>query len=230
MPQVNEPDRLYQPLLRTLEQLLALPAVDLRTALNQASQLIVQALHADKVDAFLFEPLKNTLRAIGSSDTPLSQIQLAHGLEVMPLANRGSVVEVYTSGKSWFFTEEDLRFLHAHADPERLRHLLENLIGSAVRHSPRGRPVLVEVRAEVQPETAQRQALVEVTDQGPGPDRRRYAARPARTAPSAPRAALVRIRRRWHRPQRLNKQARERQSSDDGRRWARWDSNPRPMA
>lgn len=352
MPPANEPDRLYQPLLRTLEQLLDIPAVDLRTAMNQASQLIVQALRADKVDAFLFEPLKNTLRAIGSSDTPLSQIQLAHGLEVMPLANRGSVVEVYTSGTNYlcghvdqdteevpgvihtlgvrshiavplevagerrgvisvqsqtpeFFTAEDLRFLHAvsrcvgavahraelveamavaavergrraaadelvlvlahdlrnylgplrgriellrlravresrpsdirdaemaghaldrlsrmvsdlldvgrleqglfvlqpvpvelvmlaretaqslgttevgvivqgppelvlHADPEPLRHLLENLIGNAIRHSPRGRSVLVEVRAAVQPETAQRQAIVEVTDQGPG--------------------------------------------------------------
>lgn len=100
MSQINDDRRVHQLLLSTLEQLLALPAVDLESAMNQAAQLVGDALKADKVDAFLYEPAKNTLRALGTSNTPLGRLQVAQGLDILPVANGGSVVKVYETGES----------------------------------------------------------------------------------------------------------------------------------
>lgn len=86
-------------LLKTLERLLELPAADLRTSLNQASQLVADALSADKVDIFLHDTEKDSLRALGTSDTPLGRRQLALGLDFMPLANGGSAVDVFMTGE-----------------------------------------------------------------------------------------------------------------------------------
>lgn len=92
-------DRGQQLLLRTLEQLLELPAVDLPTAMGQAAQLIVKALKADKVDAFLFDPSRQALRALGTSDTPVGRQELAQGLDYLSLANGGRIVRTYESGQ-----------------------------------------------------------------------------------------------------------------------------------
>lgn len=105
-PAIDE-QRAQQLLLSTLEQLLALPAVNLRTAMNQAAQLVLEALKADKVDAFLYEPAKNTLRALGTSDTPLGRLQIAQGLDILPLANGGSVARVYTTGQPCLYGQAD---------------------------------------------------------------------------------------------------------------------------
>jgi signal transduction histidine kinase len=51
-------------------------------------------------------------------------------------------------------------------DPERLRQALSNLVANAVKHSPRGLPVLVKVEWRAGKEG--RDVLVSVTDQGPG--------------------------------------------------------------
>jgi signal transduction histidine kinase len=52
------------------------------------------------------------------------------------------------------------------ADPDRLRQVLANLVANAVRYSPPGAPVLVEVGRE--PGAEAERALVTVADQGPG--------------------------------------------------------------
>lgn len=52
------------------------------------------------------------------------------------------------------------------ADPERLRQVLENLVANAQKHSPKGRPVGLEVQAQQRPDG--RWAWLAVTDQGPG--------------------------------------------------------------
>ena len=96
-------------LLSTLEHLLELPAADLRTTLSQAVQCLHEVLEAEKVDAFLYDPTKNALRAIGTSDTPLGQLQIAQGLDFLPVANGGSVIRVYTTGEP---------YITGHADQE----------------------------------------------------------------------------------------------------------------
>jgi GAF domain-containing protein len=98
---------LLQRQLSTLERLLELTAADLRTTLNQTAQYVHEVLKADKVDAFLFDPVKNLLRACGTSDTPLGRLQLAQGLDVLPVANGGSVVGVFTTGEPHFTGQAD---------------------------------------------------------------------------------------------------------------------------
>lgn len=92
---VNGNDRL----LTTLERLLSISATDLNAALDEAAQLIADALAADKVDAFLFESSKDTLIAHGTSDTPMGRKQKALGLDVMPVTNGGRAVEVFQTGQ-----------------------------------------------------------------------------------------------------------------------------------
>ncbi|RYZ44275.1 MAG: HAMP domain-containing histidine kinase [Myxococcaceae bacterium] len=52
------------------------------------------------------------------------------------------------------------------ADPERLRQALENLVANALKHSPQGLPVGVDVQVRNRPEGPW--ARLAVTDQGPG--------------------------------------------------------------
>jgi two-component system, OmpR family, sensor kinase len=82
-------------LLETLERLLAIPSADLKTALTLACDAVAAALRADKVDAFLLDPTKNSLVAIGTSNQPLSSLQRKVGLDVLPIANGGRVVHVF---------------------------------------------------------------------------------------------------------------------------------------
>jgi two-component system, OmpR family, sensor kinase len=96
-PTACEHDRL----LNTLERLLAIEATDFRVALNQAASLVAEALGAEKVDAFILDPTVSTLVAVGVSNTPLGQRQVALGLNRLPLANGGRVVEVFQSGNSY---------------------------------------------------------------------------------------------------------------------------------
>ncbi|WP_437929521.1 GAF domain-containing sensor histidine kinase [Sorangium sp. So ce291] len=85
-------------LMATLERLLELPAADLRQSLNQASELLASALGADKIDVFLFDPSRKTLRALGTSNTPLGRLQRSLGLDIHPVANGGSIAGVFTTG------------------------------------------------------------------------------------------------------------------------------------
>jgi two-component system OmpR family sensor kinase len=107
-------------LLQTLQELLKLPALELRDALMAAAQRIAEALACDKVDAFLLDEATQTLEAIGTSDTPMGQTQHALGLNLLPLANGGRIVECFNTGKSRIDGKVD-------EDPEELRGIVEGL-------------------------------------------------------------------------------------------------------
>jgi two-component system, OmpR family, sensor kinase len=88
-------------LLDTFESLLSLPSADLASTLAHACDLVAGALRADKVDAFLFEPTKATLFAVGTSHQPLSALQRRLGLDALALANGGRVVYVFQTGETF---------------------------------------------------------------------------------------------------------------------------------
>lgn len=100
-------------LLVALEKLLELPAAELRPSLEQAGQLVAELFQADKVDVFLLEPETQTLVAVGVSDTPMGRKQKRLGLNRLPLANRGRIVEVFETGRPWHTGHQD-------EDPEEL--------------------------------------------------------------------------------------------------------------
>jgi DNA-binding CsgD family transcriptional regulator len=83
----------------TLERLLALDAIDLEGALNEAAQVVAEALDADKVDAFVYEAKSECLVARGTSDTPMGRRQIALGLNRLPLADGGRAATVYRTGE-----------------------------------------------------------------------------------------------------------------------------------
>jgi RNA polymerase sigma factor (sigma-70 family) len=83
----------------TLERLLGLDATELGSALDEAAQVVAEALAADKVDAFLYEPEGESLVARGTSDTPMGRQQHALGLDRMALVNGGRAAEVFRSGQ-----------------------------------------------------------------------------------------------------------------------------------
>ncbi len=112
----HKPDRL----LSTLEHLLAIEATEVKPALSQAAQLIGDALYAEKVDAFLFEPSSNSLLSLGSNDTPMSHHQRALGLDRQQIANGGRMVEVFLTGDSYICgrVDEDQQELRGVRTPE----------------------------------------------------------------------------------------------------------------
>lgn len=94
-------------LLGTLERLLEIEAVSGDEALDQATQLVAEALNAEKVDAFLLDAAVQTLVAHGTSDTPLGHKQRALGLDRLPLANGGRAVQVYRTGQPFLAGHEE---------------------------------------------------------------------------------------------------------------------------
>jgi signal transduction histidine kinase len=85
-------------LFGTMEQILAISAPDLHSAMHVATQLIAEAFGADKVDAMFLEPESHSLVALGTSDTPMGHRQWALGLHRMPLANGGRAAGVFETG------------------------------------------------------------------------------------------------------------------------------------
>jgi two-component system, OmpR family, sensor kinase len=106
--------------IETLERLLAIPTTDLRLALNQASDLLTEAMRADKVDAFLYEPARDSLVAVGRSAQPLSEVQRKHGLDVLAVANGGRAVQVFQTATTFASGQLD-------ADPDELRGIKDTL-------------------------------------------------------------------------------------------------------
>ena len=93
-------------LLVALQQLLEISATSLHDALTQTAQLLVEALQADKFDAFLYDPAIDSLVAIGVSDTPMGHHQRALGLDRLPVTNGGRAVEVFQTGSP--FRDDDV--------------------------------------------------------------------------------------------------------------------------
>src|SRR5204863_3808240 len=106
--------------LTTLERLLAIPAAELENALSYACNAVADALHADKVDAFLYDESRDCLVALGTSSTPLSSLQKKLGLDVLQVSNGGRVVYVFKTGKT-FVTGQLMD------DPEELRGVKSGL-------------------------------------------------------------------------------------------------------
>jgi two-component system OmpR family sensor kinase len=86
-------------LLEMIERLLESPATELKLALTHASDLASESMGAEKVDAFMFDSARNSLVSVGSSMQKLSDLQRRQGLDILPIANGGRVVEIFQSGK-----------------------------------------------------------------------------------------------------------------------------------
>jgi DNA-binding CsgD family transcriptional regulator len=102
---VTDSDRL----LATLEGLLSIRSLELRGALDEAAMPVLNALGADKLDVFLYQPESDSLVAMGASDTPLAHRQRQLGLDRLAIANGGRVVETYRTGVS---------AVHGHVDED----------------------------------------------------------------------------------------------------------------
>ena len=107
-------------LLDTLERLLQSPAADLQIALTHAADAVAAGLRADKVDAFLYDPSRDSLVAVGTSNQPLSALQRRLGLDVLPLTNGGRVVHVFKTGATFVTGQLD-------RDMEELRGVREGM-------------------------------------------------------------------------------------------------------
>lgn len=100
MSSENEPK--HEALLITLQRLLEFPTTTVSETLYQSAQLVVQALHAEKVDTFLYDPITESLVAYGTSKTPMGAKEQAHGLDRLPLSQGGRAVEVYLTGQPYW--------------------------------------------------------------------------------------------------------------------------------
>jgi len=107
-------------LLETLQQLLGIQTPELRPALNQASDLVAQALKADKVDVFLYEATSDSLVAMGTSDTEMGREQHRAGLNRQPIANNGPSVTTFQTGTPYLNGRAD-------QDPTQLLGMIRRL-------------------------------------------------------------------------------------------------------
>jgi transcriptional regulator with GAF, ATPase, and Fis domain len=86
-------------LLTTLERLLELRPTSLTSAMDQAAALVAETLGADSVEALLYDSASESLVATGMSGTDLTQREHEAGLDRLPLAGGGRVVEVFQTGQ-----------------------------------------------------------------------------------------------------------------------------------
>jgi two-component system OmpR family sensor kinase len=95
-------------LLQFLQQLLDLPAFDLKRTLTAAATYVATWFGCDKVDVFLLDEARASLAAVGTSETPLGNRQKALGLDVLPLANGGRLVDSFQAGTPFRTGRADL--------------------------------------------------------------------------------------------------------------------------
>src|SRR5919199_3291286 len=111
----------HEQLLTTLEGLLAIQAVEAKSTLTQAADLVAETLDAEKIDIFLNDPAVDTLVAVGVSDTPMGRRQIELGLNRLPISNGGRAAEVFQRGDGYFNG-------HVDEDPEEL-HGIKHALG-----------------------------------------------------------------------------------------------------
>ncbi len=87
--------------LTLLQNMLAIPATNKKSALDRAGQLVGEAFQVDKVDVLVYDPSIETLVAIGTNDTPMSQKERAIGMDRLPIVNGGRIPEVFQTGNSY---------------------------------------------------------------------------------------------------------------------------------
>jgi len=97
-----------QRLLELLQRLLDLPGLEVDRALTAAASYVADWFSCDKVDVFLLDPARTSLVALGTSQTPLGRRQKELGLDVLPLANGGRVVDAFKTGTSYRTGRADL--------------------------------------------------------------------------------------------------------------------------
>jgi two-component system OmpR family sensor kinase len=115
----KDPEPKHEALLTTLQRLLELPT-SVSETLQQSAQLVAAALHAEKVDTFLYDPATESLLAYGTSQTPMGAKEQALGLDRLPLAQGGRAVEVYQTGQPYWSG-------HVQRDPAELPGMKEDL-------------------------------------------------------------------------------------------------------
>ena len=108
------PDSPEQRLSVTRERLMKIEGLDVRAALNEASNIISKSIHADKLDILFYEPAIDSLVLMSACLTPLAKRQKTLGMDRFPLANGGLSACIYLS-------EESYMTGHADQDPEVLR-------------------------------------------------------------------------------------------------------------
>jgi two-component system, OmpR family, sensor kinase len=108
------------PPLSLLQELLAIPALDPREALNAAATSVARWFDCEKTDVFMFDEQRTSLVAMGTSRTPLGDLQRALGLDVMALAQGGRAVQVYQTGRPHCSGDVE-------HDPEELRGIVHEL-------------------------------------------------------------------------------------------------------
>ena len=86
-------------LLETLQCLLTIRATSVRTAMTEAADLLTPVLGADKVDCAFYDPSIDSLVALGSSNTVMGRRQQEIGMDRLPLANGGRIVDVFQTGE-----------------------------------------------------------------------------------------------------------------------------------
>lgn len=115
-PEQSRSDVLFQ----LLQQLLAMPAMEVNEVIYQTAQLIAQTFNAEKVDVFLYDPGSQSLIAFGTSVTPMGIHEKAIGLDRIPLEQGGRAVDVYQTGQPYLTGQ-------AQHDPHELAGMKESL-------------------------------------------------------------------------------------------------------
>jgi transcriptional regulator with GAF, ATPase, and Fis domain len=94
-------------LLETLQCLLTIRAISVRTAMTEAADLLTPVLGADKVDCAFYDPSIDSLVVLGSSNTPMGRREQEIGMDRLPLANGGRIVDVFQTGEPYITGRAD---------------------------------------------------------------------------------------------------------------------------
>jgi transcriptional regulator with GAF, ATPase, and Fis domain len=86
-------------LLSTLQAMIAVTATDRPTMVSQMADVLSKALHADKVDLFMYDQTSDALFAEGVSTTPMGRLQQQLGLDRQPIQAGGHAAHVYQTGR-----------------------------------------------------------------------------------------------------------------------------------